>query len=103
MLEAICPLDLTIALWMGGRGIANLKANSARKLFKLLCCELSTIVSDDLVWGTEPSDYFGHELDGLFCRNLTDWLCFNPFRELVHCYEKVSKTPLSFHERSDNV
>jgi hypothetical protein len=53
---SICSLDLSIALWMCNRCVANLDAEVLAVFLKRVAGELGPIVGDDLVWDPEPAD-----------------------------------------------
>jgi hypothetical protein len=53
---SIDPLDLSIALYIRNRCIADLDALVFTVLLKHSAGELRPIISDDLVWDPEPTD-----------------------------------------------
>jgi hypothetical protein len=56
MYSSICPLDLSIALWMSNRCIIDLDVEVFVVLLKHSTGELGPIVSYDIVWDPEPAD-----------------------------------------------
>jgi hypothetical protein len=53
---SIGPLDLSIALWMHNRCVADLDAEVLTVFLKHPTGELDPIVSDDPIWDLEPID-----------------------------------------------
>src|SRR5438105_10595084 len=81
----VCTLDLTVALGVRRRCVADLGAHLLAKLNK--GSELRAIVGDDAVSDAEPYEDAVDELHSYRCGNLPDWLGFRPLGELIDGHE----------------
>ena len=76
-------LDLTVALGVCRRCVADLGAHFLAELDEGSACELRAVVGDDAVGDAKPDEDVADELHSCCCGNLLDWLRFGPLSELI--------------------
>jgi hypothetical protein len=63
------------------------------KLQEFPAGKLGAIVGDDRIRHSELVDDVGEEGHGLFCPEVCDWVCLDPFGEFVHDDQQVGVAP----------
>jgi hypothetical protein len=81
---------------MRDRGIINLDPCIFAKVFELPCSKLCSIVDDYIIVDAKPIHDLMDEFHWLGCCYRSHQLFFDPFGELVHCYEDVCETSFDF-------
>jgi hypothetical protein len=62
------------------------------EILKLMRVEIGSQIHDDSVGKSESLQDVADEANHSICRELCNWLVFDPFGELVDGYQHVSKT-----------
>jgi hypothetical protein len=90
-------------MWMCNGRPVHADVVVVAKLQELFVGKLGAIVGDDGVQHSKPVDDVREKGHDLFCSEICDWACLDPFRELVYGDQQVGVAPGCLSHGPDDV